>query len=96
MSAPVLGLIGGIGAGKSAVAEILAQAGCVWGNSDEAAREVLATTEVRTELREWWGPQVFTAEGSVDRAAVGRIVFSDPAQRSRLEGLLHPRIERSG
>lgn len=93
MSAPVLGLIGGIGAGKSTVAEILAQAGCVHSNSDEATREVLGDKEVRTTLQQWWGQGIFSAQGSLDRAAVGRIVFNDPAERARLEGLLHPRIE---
>jgi len=94
MSAPVIGLVGGIGAGKSAVAKILAEAGCVLSNSDEATREVLKDPEVIEILRGWWGPAVVDAEGAIDRTEVGRIVFADPEQRTRLEELLHPRIER--
>ena len=94
MKAPVIGLLGGIGAGKSAVARILAEAGCVVSNSDEATREVLKDPEVMDTLRQWWGPEVFASDGRVDRAAIGRIVFAKEAQRTRLEELLHPRIER--
>ncbi len=62
-------------------------------DSDQLSHEQLRADEVRRQLRAWWGDSVFEADGSVDRAAVARIVFSDPAALARLEGLIYPRIE---
>ena len=95
VNAPVLGLVGGIGAGKSAVAGFLAEAGCALSDSEKAAGEVLQREEIRKTLREWWGEDVFQADGSIDRAALGKIVFKDSDARSRLEGLMHPLIEEA-
>ncbi|MBM4104745.1 MAG: dephospho-CoA kinase [Phycisphaerae bacterium] len=89
---PVIGLAGSIGAGKSTVAAILAEAGCVVSDSDRLAREVLADPACAAELASWWGPSVLDASGAVDRAAVARIVFARPEERTRLERLVHPRI----
>lgn len=93
MSVPVIGLTGGIGAGKSTVAKIFAEAGCVLSDSDQAAREVFQREEIQQTLREWWGEEILREDGTVDPAAVGRIVFADPESRKRLEGLMHPKIE---
>lgn len=89
---PVIGLAGGIGAGKSAVAAILADLGAVVSDSDADARAVLAESDVIETVRSWWGGDVITPDGVVDRAAVARRVFIDPAERARLEALVHPRI----
>ena len=77
------------------MAGFLAEAGCVLSDSDKAAGEVLQREEIRKTLREWWGEEVFQEDGSVDRAALGRIVFKDSGARSRLEGLMHPLIEEA-
>lgn len=88
----VIGLAGGIGAGKSEVAAILAELGCLVSSSDAEARAVLREPEVRDELVRWWGLGVLGADGHVDRGAVAAIVFADPGQRLRLEALIHPRL----
>ena len=90
---PVIGLSGAIGAGKSAVAAILAEAGCVVADAYRATRSVLASREATETLASWWGSGVLAEDGSVDRSAVARIVFADPAERKRLEGFVHPRVQ---
>ena len=89
----VIGLAGGIGAGKSEVARILARLGCVVIDSDAEARRVMERPDIRRTLVEWWGETVLNPEGGVDRSAVAKIVFADPRQRRRLEELIHPLIK---
>jgi dephospho-CoA kinase len=90
---PLIGLTGGIGAGKTEVARILAELGCCVVNSDELAREALRDPRIKREIRAWWGSEVFDESGEIDRGAVAHRVFSDPGERKRLEGLTHPWIE---
>jgi dephospho-CoA kinase len=87
---PVIGLAGGIGAGKSTVAQAFARLGCLVIDSDVRAKAALDRPEVRDQLVRWWGDQVLTADRRIDRARVARIVFSDADERSRLERLVHP------
>ncbi len=87
---PVVGLAGGIGAGKSTVAKAFERIGCFVIDSDMRARAALDRPDVRTALVAWWGPEILGSEGRVDRSKVASIIFSDPAQRSRLERLVHP------
>lgn len=91
---PVIGIAGGIGAGKSEFARALAALGCVVVDSDIEAKAALELPEVRAQLRVWWGDRPFGADGSVDRKALAAIVFADPAERQRLEGLIHPLVKR--
>jgi len=91
-SKPVIGLLGGIGAGKSTVAAELGRLGCAVIDADRIGHELLDETAVQQEIRRQWGDAVFTPGGQVDREALGRIVFSDPEQLERLNALLHPRI----
>lgn len=88
----VIGLAGGIGAGKSAVAKVFAAHGAMVIDSDKEAKDALDRPEVRGELIRWWGDRVLDATGRIDRKKVGEIVFSDPAQRERLERLVHPLV----
>lgn len=90
---PVIGLVGGIGAGKSAVGALLAAERCLVCDSDELVRRQYEDAAVRTQLQNWWGPGILDHRGLVDRAAVAAIVFRDPAERARLEAFLHPRVE---
>ncbi len=89
---PVIGLAGGIGAGKSLVARQLASLGCGVIDADALARAVLEEPQVQKTLRKWWGEQVIGPDGGVDRAALARRVFEDPEALTRLEGLIHPRV----
>jgi dephospho-CoA kinase len=92
-SIPSLGIAGGVGSGKSSVAAILAELGCVVCDSDGLARESFSDPAVRDEIISWWGSGVVDESGGIDRAEVARIVFSRPDQRQRLESLVHPWIE---
>ncbi len=88
----ILGIAGGVGAGKSTVAGILAGLGCVVADSDSMGHEALRDPDVRAEIVSWWGTGVLDESGEIDRAAVARIVFARPRQRQRLESLVHPWI----
>lgn len=88
-----VGLTGGIGSGKSAVAARLAGHGAVIIDSDRLAREVVAPgTEGFAEIVATFGPEVVGADGALDRPALGRKVFGDEAARRRLESIIHPRV----
>jgi len=90
----VIGLVGGIGAGKSAVANEFETLGAVVIDSDKEARAALLGPEVRDELVGWWGPEILNSAGSVDRKKIADIVFQDDGARARLEGLIHPMLKR--
>lgn len=90
---PVIGLVGGIGAGKSTVAQIFAHLGCLVIDADRDAREALHREDVVKELVSWWGDGMLGSDGRPDRAKIAEIVFKDPSQRTRLEGLVHPIVK---
>ena len=88
-----VGLTGGIGAGKSTVAELLEEHGAVVTRADEISRDVVSPgsdglAAVVTEV----GEGVLASDGSLDRSALGRVVFSDELRRARLEEILLPLI----
>ncbi|MCH2148042.1 MAG: dephospho-CoA kinase [Phycisphaerales bacterium] len=91
---PVIGLTGGIGSGKSRVAAMLRELGCVVSDADAVAKAMLDEDSVRTVIASWWGNDVFDETGHVDRAKVADHVFADPEELQRLEALLHPMVER--
>src|SRR4051794_27467164 len=86
-------LTGGIASGKSTVASMLVELGAVLIDGDALAREVVARgTPGLAEVVAEFGSELLTAEGDLDRAALGRIVFADKAARRRLEAITHPLI----
>jgi dephospho-CoA kinase len=88
-----VGLTGGIGSGKSSVSAMLAAHGAVVIDSDVLAREVVAAgTPGLAEVVVAFGPDLMTAGGELDRAAMGRRVFGDDEARERLEAIIHPRV----
>jgi dephospho-CoA kinase len=88
-----VGLTGGIGSGKSSVAERLADNGAIVIDSDRLAREVVEPgTDGLAEVVAAFGNGVLRPDGSLDRAALARLVFADPAGRRRLEEIIHPRV----
>lgn len=89
----VIGLAGGIGSGKSAVARSFGRLGFVVLDSDAAAKAELDVAEVRDRLVEWCGAGIVGADGRVDRRRVADIIFDDEGERRRLEGLVHPRLK---
>ena len=95
MSRPFLlvGLTGGIATGKSTVAKMLRELGCVIIDADVLAREVVEPGEPAYEdIVAEFGSDVTQADGSLDRKRLGAIVFADAARRKRLEAMTHPRI----
>jgi dephospho-CoA kinase len=85
---------GGIAAGKSEALAAFARHGALVSSSDELVHRLYREDAgLKEELRARWGDAVFT-DGEVDRAAVGRIVFSDRAELAWLESVLHPRVRR--
>ena len=88
-----VGLTGGVASGKSTVAALLRELGAVVVDSDVLAREVVEPgTPGLAAVVEAFGPDVLTADGALDRPALGAVVFGDEAARRRLEAILHPLI----
>jgi dephospho-CoA kinase len=89
----VVGLTGGIGTGKSTVARLLAELGAVVIDADAIVRELQAPgTPLLAQIAESFGPAILRPDGQLDREALGRLVFSDPATRRRLNALVHPAV----
>ena len=90
-----VGLTGGIGSGKSEVARRLASLGAVVVDADALAREAVAPgSDGLAQVVAAFGKGVLAPDGSLDRAAVGRLVFADEDERARLEGIVHPYVAR--
>jgi dephospho-CoA kinase len=86
-----------VASGKSTVSAMLRDLGAVVIDADLLAREVVAPgTDGLSEVVEEFGPGVLTADGELDRPAMGAIVFADEAARRRLEAIIHPRVRARG
>jgi dephospho-CoA kinase len=93
VTAYVVGLTGGIGSGKTTVAELFRRAGAGIVDTDEIAHELTAPGGVAIPaIAEAFGPGFVAPDGRMDRAAMRRRVFEDSAARRRLEAILHPMI----
>ncbi len=88
----VVGLIGGIGSGKSRVAAAFARRGARVVSGDEAGHEALRQPEVKQRLVERWGPEVLGPDGAIDRRRVAARVFADPAELEALQAVVWPWI----
>jgi dephospho-CoA kinase len=88
----VVGLIGGIGSGKSQVAAAFARHGARIIAGDQLAHAALRDPEVRTKVVDRWGREILGAEGEIDRRRLAAIVFADPAELQALESITHPWI----
>src|SRR5215210_3263149 len=87
------GLTGSIAVGKSFVTSVLAELGCHVLDADQTAREVVAPgSEGLGKVVEAFGAGILGADGALDRARLGRIVFADEGKRQLLNSLLHPLI----
>ncbi len=87
---PTIGIVGGIGSGKSTVATALDELGCVIACADANVKKILATKEIQEELVAWWGNAVLDADGELNTKAIADLVFNNEKERGRLEQLLHP------
>lgn len=89
----VVALTGGIGTGKSTVAKLFAALGAVVVDADAIVHELQAPgAPLLAEMAEAFGAGILDARGALDRARVADLVFRDPAQRARLNALVHPRV----
>jgi len=89
----LVGLTGGIAAGKSAVAARWVELGAVEIDADVLAREAVAEgTQGLREVIGEFGSDVLLPDGALDRAALAAVVFNDPTKRERLEAIVHPRV----
>ena len=91
----IVGLTGGIGSGKSTVADRLAAFGAALVDTDVIAHQLTgAQGAAMGQIAAAFGPSVVRADGALDRVAMRRLVFSDPAAKERIEAILHPLIRR--
>ncbi|MEN9222995.1 MAG: dephospho-CoA kinase [Thermostichus sp. BF3_bins_97] len=90
----IIGLTGGIGTGKSTVAQILEQHGIPVADADQLARQALATgSPIRERVLKRYGAGIQTQAGDLDRGRLGEIVFADPGERIWLEEQIHPYVK---
>ena len=95
MADRVVAVTGGVASGKSEATRAFEARGIVVADADVAAREVVAPGQpALAAVADRFGPGMLLADGSLDRAAMRRHVFADPAARGDLEALLHPPIRR--
>ena len=91
----LVGLTGGIGSGKSTVARLLERRGAAVIDADQLAREAVAKgTPGFERVVDAFGPEIVTPAGALDRSALAARIFSDPAQKKTLEGIVHPEVAR--
>ncbi len=90
----VIGLLGGIAAGKSAVAGAFAARGLRHIDADAIARQVTGAADVIAAVAAALGSGLVAADGHLDRTALAARVFTDPAARKQLEAITHPRIRQ--
>ncbi len=90
----LLGLTGGIACGKTTVARYLEKLGAAHIDADAISRALTAPGgRALPEIRRLFGDGVFCADGTLDRRALGAVVFTDAAQKRALEGILHPMVQ---
>lgn len=89
----VVGLTGGIASGKSTVSKTLRQLGAAICDADKIAKELQeAGTEVWQEITHTFGPDILLNDGSLNRQALGEIVFNDNDARQKLDSIVHPKV----
>lgn len=93
-SPPIIGLAGGIGSGKSAVAALLEELGCVVFRADRVAKEALNDPDIRQQIVSRWGDLLIDDSDWVDTRAIADIVFVDARERKWLENIVHPWVEQ--
>jgi dephospho-CoA kinase len=91
----LVGLTGGLGAGKSTVARLLADRGAVVIDADDLARRAVEPgTRAYQQICDLFGDEVLSSSGELDRAAIAASVFADEAKRRALESVVHPEVFR--
>ena len=94
MKKPIIGILGGIGSGKSAVAAEFAKLGCKVIDADKIAHELLKKTAVKKKIVASFGHTVLDSRGKISRKKLADAVFSDAKKLSLLNDILHPLVLR--
>lgn len=90
-----IGLTGGIASGKSTVSKMLVRLGALLIDADRIAREVVMPgSPVLAEVAAHFGQEVLNEDGTLNRKRLGEIIFHDPAEREKLDSLMHPPIRQ--
>lgn len=89
---PIIGLIGGIGAGKTTLSHEMAEHGGLVINADVHAREAIEDDDVKQQLREVFGDEVITSDGEVNRGRLADLIFENQRNRQIVESLVHPKV----
>ncbi|QCW84692.1 dephospho-CoA kinase [Methylotuvimicrobium buryatense] len=91
-----IGLTGGIGSGKTTIADLFAELNVPVIDADAIAREVVAFgSQALEQIRHAFGEQVIAADGSLDRSAMRELIFADAEQKRKLEAIVHPMVRQS-
>ena len=88
----MIGIVGGIGAGKTTASAELAALGCEVIDVDAIGHELLGDERIRQRLSARWGREIFDADGAVDRRRLGELVFDSPEELAALNEIMHPSI----
>ncbi len=91
---PIIGIVGGIGSGKSLVADAMRELGGHLINADQLGHEALVQPDIKAKLVECWGNAILDDRGHADRKKIGRIVFTERKELHALESLVFPYIEK--
>jgi dephospho-CoA kinase len=92
---PLVALTGGIASGKSTIARLLADRGAVIVDADQIVRDVQTPpSPLLHEITEEFGERMLRPDGTLDRAALGSVVFGDPAAVARLNAIVHPAVRK--
>ncbi|MBN2512465.1 MAG: dephospho-CoA kinase [Sedimentisphaerales bacterium] len=89
---PVIGILGGIGSGKSSVAGAFSRLGCAVVDADKMALEMLVDGDVVRQIVDIFGPDITVPAGEIDRKKLADRVFSNPELLKTLNGIIHPRV----
>ena len=87
---PIIGILGGIGSGKSTVAELFAHLGCVVIDADKIAHHALEDPEIKQKILDFFGQKILDTSGQIDRKALADIAFGDKEKLSKLNSIIHP------
>ncbi|MHC4744830.1 MAG: dephospho-CoA kinase [Planctomycetota bacterium] len=93
---PIIGILGGIGSGKSTVAGEFAKLGCAVIDADKLAHSLLEEDDIRAQIVGLFGPQICDSSGNIDRKKLAETVFSDCEKLGRLNKIIHPRVLAQG
>jgi len=91
---PIIGILGGLGSGKSTVAAEFAKLGCAVIDADEIAHDLLDRKTIKKAIVASFGESVLDKEGKIDRKALADIVFADADKLSTLNRIIHPAVLR--